>query len=216
MGIFGRGAMEPPSTAEGVPIPDGAVDVRARYPEAPSERQRWILGLSTLVIDPGTGGCARLHPSAFVHPRTTSNDYRLALKALWNIASETDLLQALSWLLRTGQRSRLAAQLGHPPLAWDLARVAVLPRRAFAAGFIDSATAWELMEAAVEPAVRAYDSWGSFVRDGLAGHNAWTGHRQDWMDRHVVRWWSPSMQAESPWQSVAWEAGRLEPAGSLR
>ena len=85
----------------------------------------------------------------------------------------------------------------------------MLPRRAFAAGYIDESTAWELMEAAADAPYRVYDSWGSYVRDNLAGRNAWAGRRHDWMDQHVLRWWSPEMRDESPWQSVPWRAGRL-------
>ncbi len=201
------------ATAEGIGIPAGASDVRDVYPQPLSQRQRWILGLSTMMIDPEHGSCARLHPSAFVHPQRTPAAYRSELKALWNIDDAAGLLASLGWLLRAGNRLELAGVLGHPPLAWDLCRIAVLPRRAFAAGIIDEATAWELMEAAVEPCYRGYDSWGSYVRDALDGRNACAGRRHDRMDRHVVRWWSPSMYAESPWQSVPWEAGRdqLEP-----
>jgi uncharacterized protein DUF1266 len=196
------------ATVEGIGIPAGASDVREVYPQPLSQRQRWILGLSTMMIDPVAGSCARLHPSSFVHPQQTPRAYRAELKALWNIDDTAGLLASLSWLLRAGNRLELAAVLGHPPLAWDLCRVAVLPRRAFAAGIIDEPTAWELMEAAVEPCYRGYHSWGGFVRDALDGRNACAGRRHDHMDQHVMRWWSPSMSAESPWQSVRWEAGR--------
>jgi Protein of unknown function (DUF1266) len=196
------------STAEGIAIPHGALDVREVFPEPPSTRQRWILGLSAVMLDPEEGSCARLHPAAFVHPRKTPASYRTDLKAQWGIDGVGSLMSTLTRLLRSGHRGELAMELGHPPLAWDLARVAVLPRRAFAAGFIDEPTAWELMEAAVAPAYRCYGSWGAYVRDNVDGHNAWAGGSSDGLDRHVVRWWSPSLAAESPWQSVPWEAGR--------
>jgi Protein of unknown function (DUF1266) len=208
MKFFRRCSATTRATAEGIAVPAGAVDVREMYPQPLTQRQRWILGLGAMMVDPDEGSCARLHPSAFVHPGQTPGTYRSQLKALWNIDDTADLLASLSWLLRAGNRFELAAVLGHPPLAWDLCRIAVLPRRAFAAGIIDEPTAWELMEAAVEPCYRGYHSWGGYVRDALDGRNACAGRRHDRMDRHVVRWWSPSMSAESPWQSVAWEAGR--------
>jgi hypothetical protein len=195
-------------TAEGVAIPSGARDVREAYPEPLSTRQRWLLGLGALMLDPQHGSCARLHPAAVVHPERTAREYRSSLKKLWEIDGLSSLLRTLTWLLQVGHRGELAGVLGHPPLAWDIARVAVLPRRAFAAGYIDEPTAWALMEAAAEAPYRVYDSWGSYVRDNLAGRNAWAGGRHAWMDEHVLRWWSPSMSTESPWQSVPWSTGR--------
>lgn len=207
MGLFrGRGT-ERPITADGVALPAGAVDVRAAYPTPLTPRRRWIVGLSTLLLDPDTGSCARLHPSAFVH-RRTPDEHRRDLEAHWDVTDVGSLLVSINWLLQSGQRGELARTVGHPPLAWDLARVVVLPRRAFAAGYVDESTAWELMEAAVEPAYRTYASWGAFVRDNLDGRNAWAGRRHSWMDRHAARWWSPSLYAESPWQSVPWTAAR--------
>jgi hypothetical protein len=195
-------------TAEGVKIPSGAVDVREVFPPPLSARQRWLLGLSTLMLDPASGSCARAHPSAFVHPKKTPRDYRIDLKVLWDITDFGSLMSQLTWLLRRGQRGELAEAVGHPPLAWDYSRVVVLPRRALAAGFIDEATAWDLMEAAAAPVYQTYDSWGGFVRDNLAGRNAWAGRRHRWMDQHVARWWSPSLHAESPWQCIPWDEGR--------
>ncbi len=196
------------STLEGVKIPTGALDVREAFPQPVTPRQRWILGLSTIMIDPKSGSCARLHPSAVVHPEKTAEDYRIDLSSMWEIIDFASLMSSLNWLLKSGHRGDLIDILGHPPLAWDYARVVVLPRRAFAAEIIDEATAWALMEAAVAPVYQAYDGWGSFVRDALAGRNAWAERSHNWMDKHVVRWWSPSLYHESPWQSVAWDTAR--------
>jgi hypothetical protein len=209
MGLLRRRAGATRVTAEGVTIPSGARDVREVYPDPLTTRQRWLLGLGALMLDPKHGSCARLHPAAVVHPERTARQYRASLKSLWEIDDLSSLLRALTSLLRVGHRGELTGVLGHPPLAWDVARVAVLPRRAFAAGYIDESTAWELMEAAADAPYRVYDSWGSYVRDTLAGRNAWAGRRHDWMDQHVLRWWSPDMRDESPWQSVPWPAGRL-------
>ena len=109
MGLLRRRADSTRVTAEGVTIPSGARDVREVYPEPLTTRQRWLLGLGALMLDPRHGSCARLHPAAVVHPQRTAREYRASLKSLWEIDDLSSLLRALASLLRVGHRGELIA-----------------------------------------------------------------------------------------------------------
>jgi len=88
MGLLRRRAGAARVTAEGVTIPSGARDVREVYPDPLTTRQRWLLGLGALMLDPKHGSCARLHPAAVVHPDRTAREYRASLKSTMKAVPE--------------------------------------------------------------------------------------------------------------------------------
>ncbi len=57
--------------------------------------------------------------------------------------------------------------------AWDLARVPVVVRMGFTAGYIDEDEAWQLVEAALRRAQAEYCAWGTFADGILVGRAFW-------------------------------------------
>lgn len=190
------------STVPGVPVDE-------YFPQPITLRQQWILGLGAILSrSNGENLTLRLHPDQAVRQQESPAFHRHSLERAWEITDRASLVRQVVALLERGHRATLAAGVGHPPLAWDYARVVNITRWGFAAGFVDEPTGWTLLEAVVAPVGNTYGSWGSFGRDYLLGRTAWRGKRDPDMEQTVLSLWAPSLRLLSPWQLVPWEAWR--------
>lgn len=73
---------------------------------------------------------------------------------------------------------RLVSRIGESSLlghirAWDLARVPVVVRMGFTAGWIDESEAWQMMAAALRGAQQEYCAWENFADGVLTGRAFW-------------------------------------------
>lgn len=185
---------------------------KKRYPTPLTSHQRWMVSLAAILAERTPG-----HSHTLLYPlkRVDVSTSRGRLSESWGITTTEDLHGVLHRLATTGHRTRMAASIGHPPLAWDIARYADITRYGLASGYIDEPTAWRLLREVVEPVARTYGSWKEYADDFMTGRLAWMRalsgtDNEDWpvsqedTARAVQRLVDP-MNQDSPWQRTPWE-----------
>ena len=98
-----------------------------------------------------------------------------ATRRWWGITDRQGMLESLERLESVGQRAKLADELGHAPLAWDIARYADNVRDAATIGWLSESESWELLDKITAMTAQTYDSWPAFVADYFAGRQLWAG-----------------------------------------
>lgn len=131
----------------------------------------------------------------------------------WGIDSREELLDTLTRLETVGHRAKLAPELGHEPLAWDIARYANNVRDGATIGWLDESEAWDLLDKITAMTAQTYDSWDAFLADYFAGRQLWAGLDPDdpgsWPTQHrrkveaIHRLLDPS-NAASPFNLAPW------------
>lgn len=139
-----------------------------------SGHRLWQVALGTVIVaevaDQGHP-LDTLYGSRWLDGRNTAN----SVSRWWGITSRQEMLDALDRLATVGQRARYAADLGHEPLAWDMARYVNNVRDAATVGWISESESWELLDRISAMTAQTYDSWAAFVGDYLAGRQLWLG-----------------------------------------
>ena len=96
-----------------------------------------------------------------------------ATRRSWGITDREEMLESLELLETVGQRAKLADELGHAPLAWDIARYANNVRDAATIGWLGESESWELLDKITAMTAQTYDSWPAFAADYFAGRRLW-------------------------------------------
>jgi tetratricopeptide (TPR) repeat protein len=99
----------------------------------------------------------------------------VATRRWWGITDREGILESLERLETVGQRAKLADELGHAPLAWDIARYANNVRDAATIGWLGESESWELLDKITAMTAQTYDSWPAFLADYFAGRQLWAG-----------------------------------------
>jgi tetratricopeptide (TPR) repeat protein len=135
-------------------------------------RRLWQVALGAVIVaelaDQGHA-LDTLHSSRWLDAGNTAN----SVSRWWGIGSRQELLDSLERLETAGHRGSFAPDLGHEPLAWDIARYANNVRDGATVGWLSESEAWELLDKITVMTVQTYDSWHAFLGDYLAARQLW-------------------------------------------
>ena len=88
-------------------------------------------------------------------------------------------------------------------IGWDLARLIIVARAAYTAGWMDEATAWRHMLAASKRLQSTYSSWAELSENYLLGRHFWGQDEEANRELEDKAHWLLT-DPQSPWQSLAW------------
>ncbi|HET9171400.1 MAG TPA: tetratricopeptide repeat protein [Actinospica sp.] len=177
-------------------------------------RRLWQVALGAVVsaeVEDQGSTLDTLYSSRWLDGHNTAN----SMRSWWGIDSRAQLLGSLTTLETAGQRGRLAAELGHEPLAWDVARYVNNVRDGVTVGWLGESEAWLLLDRITAVTLTSYDSWPAFAADYFAGRRLWQNLDPDapetWPLRHrrkaeaVQRLLDPA-NADSVFNRAPWGA----------
>jgi hypothetical protein len=155
-----------------------------------SEARRWALATSAILVrhnlhDPALLGGMSASPAAEAESRELLDED-------WDTRSTEGAREAIDGLL---------VDVDDPSeLAWNLGRVAFIAGRAYLAGWLDEAAAWDACMTAARRVQASFESWDAFGEAYLEGREAWADE-DDAAMRFVYR--ALVLEVAGPW-SLPW------------
>jgi hypothetical protein len=135
------------------------------------------------------------------------------LKQWWGINGATparrrnQAIDILGWLAKEGHRTSPKyvepgdREAPRDLLAWDMARLVMVARHAFMAGYITEEEGWAYVREAAKMAQASFKSWEDYARRYTRGHFRWSGGPDEVFDNAVV---FLLKDASSPWRKLDW------------